>query len=327
MKKLFLAVFSILFFASVITPTSSNAQQTVERYRRIYADELARFADHTFWKTYKFDRMYFSSNGTFIQQLNDDWDGIEAGSMFTGTWDIVDDNICWTYDAKTDEKYKTSTNPYCYTVMTNSPADNFMTTHMESFRLYPAEGGIGAGLAFDWNRYAYDNYVFDPEYLPMVKEGYKTMGEYRRNGSIPGGTIIREELTDPWMQKYYDETVNRIFFIAHQSMYFNDKGFYFYIDEDGINNANGDVEKMLADGTRGRWQMKDNIHCWYLSENRSSCEFVMPEGKGLIRPYEGFFGIFYTGFTRVHGEMATGHLDPSETSAPALFNRLKDEQP
>jgi hypothetical protein len=153
------------------------------------------------------------------------------------------------------------------------------------------------------------------------------MAEYRRNGNIPFGTIKREELTDPWMQSYYDETVNRIFFIANQSMFFNDKGLFFFINENGISKSDGDIEKMKSNGTLGRWQMKDNIHCWFLSENRSSCEFVMPEGKGLIRPYEGIFGIFYTGFTRVHGEMATGHIDPSDTSAPELFNSLMDVAP
>jgi hypothetical protein len=186
---------------------------------------------------------------------------------------------------------------------------------------------IRSRMAFEWNRYAYDNYIFDPEYVEMVKEGMKTMGQHRRKGFMDGGTTIRAELEDPYMQRYYDETVNRIFFIANQSMYFNDKGLYFFITEENITNSFGDIDKMKSNGTFGRWQMKDNIHCWYLSENRSSCEFIMPEGKGLIRPYEGFFGLFYTGFTRVHGEMATGHLDPADTSAPNLFKRLENELP
>ena len=309
------------------TTGQSFAQTGTNNYRRIGDAEINRFMDHTFWKVHKLDRMYFNGDGTFIQQLNDDWENVENGSMYTGTWETKDGNLCWSYDSETAAKYGTSTQPYCYKVMTNSPADNYMTTHMESFRLYPAENeGLGT-LAFEWNRYAYDNYILDPEYVGMIKDGMKQMASYRRNGSIPFGTIKKEDITDPWMQNYYDETINRIFFIADQSMYFNDKGLYFFINERGINRSNGDIEKMKSNGSMGRWQIKDNIHCWFLNENRSSCEFVMPEGKGLIRPYEGIFGVFYTGFTRVHGEMATGHIDAIDTSAPDLFNSLADVAP
>lgn len=314
-----------LFVILSVWANDSFAQRNNDNLRRMNTEEIKRFADHTFWRTHKIDRFYFNGDGTFIQQLNDDWDGIENGTMFTGTWKAENEQLCWTYDEKTALVHKIPQEEFCYTVLTNSPADNFMTTHMETFRLYAA-GEENARVAFRWNRYAYDNYIFDPEYVEMVKEGMKTMNEHRRKGFMEGGSTLREDLT-PWMQKYYDETINRIFFIAHQSMYFNDKGLYFFITEDGITNAYGDLDKMKANGTFGRWQMKDNIHCWYLSENRSSCEFVMPEGKGLIRPYEGFFGVFYTGFTRVHGEMATGHLDPEETSAPNLFKGLQNELP
>lgn len=322
MQKLLFLVLTFIIFT-----TCHEASASGEKYRRINGNEIQRFADHTFWKTYKFDRFYFNSDNSFIQQLNDSWEGIPDGTMLTGSWSIENDNICWAYDEETANKFKTPTAPFCYTVMTNSPADNFMVTHGETFRLYDATDTQNWNPAFEWNQYAYDNYILDPEYVPMIQEGFKQMAQYRRNGSIPFGTIKREELTDPWIQKYYDETVNRIFFIAEQSMFFNDKGLYFFIMDEGINSAGGDIEKMISNGTLGRWQMKDNIHCWFLSENRSSCEFVMPEGKGLIRPYDGFFGVFYTGFTRVHGEMATGHIDPSETSAPALFKTLLDRQP
>jgi hypothetical protein len=313
----------ILISLSVGQIQSADAQD----FRRMNNAEIERFADHTFWRTHKLDRFYFNSNKTFIQQLNDSWEGVSDGTMLKGTWSIKNDNICWIYDEETDAKFNTGTNEFCYSIMTNSPADNFMTTHMETFRLFDANDTTSWNPAFEWNRYAYDNYILDPEYVPMIQEGLKQMGQYRRNGSIPFGTIKREELTDPWMQEYYDETVNRIFFIADQSMFFNDQGLFFFINERGINEANGDVDAMISTGAKGRWQMKDNIHCWFLSENRSSCEFVMPEGKGLIRPYNGFFGVFYTGFTRVHGEMATGHIDPADTSAPALFNRLMTQAP
>lgn len=314
-----------------VTSISSAAEAQNNTLRRIYDNELKIFADNeTYWKAHSLDRMYFSPDGTFIQQLNDGWNDIPVGTMFTGTWEVANDQICWTYDQKTADVYQTSPDPYCYEVLTNSPADNFLTTHMETFRLFPAnapESQAARTVAFEWNRYAYDNYILAPDYVDDVKTGLETMASYRRNGRIPDGTILREELADDWMKAYYDETVNRIFFIAEQLMFFNDKGLYFYTDEQKIRDANGDIDKMIATGTKGRWQMKDNIHCWFLSEGRSSCEFVVPEGQGLIRPYDGFFGIFYNGFTRVHGEMATGHISPDETSAPELFNRLMDVAP
>lgn len=325
MMRIFILLFLVCFtLTSMPSYAQSNGQQ---QYRRIKAGEIERFADHTFWKTYKLDRMYFNSNKSFIQQLNDGWNGIPSGTMLTGTWSITNDNICWTYDAQSAAKFNTPDTPFCYTVMTNSPADNFMTTHMETFRLYNAGDTTSWTPAFEWNRYAYDNYILDPDYVPIVQNGLKTMEDYRRNGSMPQGTIDRSALTDPWIQKYYDETVNRIFFIADQSMFFNDKGLFFFINEQGIQSAKGNVDQMIASGSKGHWQMKDNIHCWFISGNRGSCEFIMPEGKGLIRPYSGFFGVFHTGFTRVHGEMATGHIDPADTAAPALFMRLLTEAP
>lgn len=294
-------------------------------FRRLYNDELALLTDnHTFWKVHKLDRMYFAPDGTFIQQLNDGWNNIEPGTMFTGTWKIENDQICWNYDAKTADVYQTSSDPYCYQVMTNSPADNFMVTHMETFRLYPVIENSQAQRipAFEWDRYAYDNYVLEPEFVPTIQQALQTMASYRRAGYIPGGTIIRDELTSERMQQYYDIAINKVFFIAQEQMFFNDKGLYFFTDEGKIAEANGNVDEMIATGIMGRWQMKDNIHCWYLSENRSSCEYVVPEGRGLIRPYEGFLGFHHSSFSRVHGEMAVGHLAPGETSAPALFNRL-----
>ena len=322
-KSVICVAFAFIIFLSAVNPSFAQNNS----FRRISDAEINRFMDHTFWKIHKLDRIYFNSDGTFIQQLNDDWDGVENGSMYTGTWEAKNSELCWTYDAQTAEKYATTTNPFCYTVLTNSPADSYMTTHMESFRLYSTEPGQLGTIAFEWNRYAYDNYVLDPEYIETVQNGLKQMATYRRAGNIPSSTIRKEKLTDPWMQNYYDETVNRIFFIADQSMFFNDKGLYFFINENGINKSNGDIENMLSNGSKGRWQMKDNIHCWFLSGNRSSCEFIMPKGKGLIRPYDGIFGVFYTGFTRVHGEMATGHIDPNDTSAPELFNSLLNVAP
>lgn len=328
MTQIFSRVTCAFLFILTLTTFSftASAQDTL---RRIFDDEIKLFANHTFWKIFTSDRMYFAPDGTFIQQLNDGWNNIAPGTIFTGKWEAKDGNLCWTYDAKTADIYQTSTDPYCYEVLTNSPSDSYMTTHVETFRLYPVINDPNAirTVAFEWNQYAYDNYILDPEFVTTIQENLRTMATYRRNGHIPGGTINRSELANDWMKAYYDTTINRIFFVADQMMFFNEHGFYFFTDEGRIAAANGNIDQMIATGTRGRWQMKDNIHCWFLSENRSSCEYVVPEGQGLTRPYEGFFGVFYDGFTRVHGEMAVGHLDPNETSAPELFNRLLTVRP
>ena len=72
--------------------------------------------------------------------------------------------------------------------------------------------------------------------------------------------------------------------------------------------------------------MKDNIHCWYLSENRSSCEYVLPKGEGLVRPYDGFMGVHFNAFTRVYSEGDVGHMDPDDSNAPELFRYLIEVQ-
>lgn len=316
----------LLTFTLICYSGPASAQDTL---RRIYDDEVRLFADHTFWKIFSSDRMYFAPDNTFVQQLNDGWNNITPGTVFTGTWEVADGHLCWTYDQKTADIYQTSSDPYCYEVLTNSPADNYMTTHVETFRLFPVtdDPSVIRSIAFEWNQYAYGNYILEPEFVDTIQENLAQMAEYRRMGHIPGGTIKREEMANEWMQAYYDTAINHIFFVADQMMFFNDKGFYFFTDEERIRQANGNMDQLLATGTRGRWLIKDNIHCWFLSENRSSCEYVVPEGRGLTRPYEGFFGVFYDGFTRVHGEMAVGHLAPDETSAPQLFRHLLTVRP
>jgi len=325
-------IFPRIFFATFLALMllfASGGASAQDGMRRIYDSEIQLFANHTFWKIFSNDRMYFAPDNSFIQQLNDGRNNVVPGTILTGTWNVAGGHLCWTYDRETADLHQTSSDPYCYEVLTDSPADNYMTTHVESFHLFPVtnDPDVIRTPSFAWNQYAYDNYILEPEFVMTIRENLIQMGKYRQALDIPDGTIQREELTDEWMKAYYDTAINHIFFVADQMMFFNDKGLYFFISEGDISRANGDVDQMIKAGRRGRWLIKDNIHCWFLIDGGSSCEYVVPEGRGLTRPYEGFFGVFYDGFTRVHGEMAVGHLAPDETSAPELFKKLLNEEP
>lgn len=324
-KAMFCLLLTVIFVHGATTQAA--AQNPQPSFRQMNENELKRFADNnTYWKRHTLDHFYFNSDGTFIQQLNDRWNGIPEGTMFTGTWNINGGNMCWTYSQETRDVYKTSIDPYCYAVLTDSPASSFMTTHAEIFRLYPLENGIiSQDPAFEWQAWVYGNYILDPEYAPKIKDALDVMSSYRRNGKIDNGTINRADLNAD-MQAYYDLVADRIFYVTTDRMLFRKDGMFFYISGDDINEAKGDVDKMIAAGSKGYWTMKDNIHCWYLSENRSSCEYVLPKGKGLVRSYDGFMGVHYNAFTRVYTEGDVGHMDPDDSNAPELFNKLINAQ-
>jgi len=63
------------------------------------ASEDISFADKTYFTIDRFDRIYFEKNGTFQQQLADEFNNLPAGSILFGDWvyDDVKSQLCITY--------------------------------------------------------------------------------------------------------------------------------------------------------------------------------------------------------------------------------------
>lgn len=293
--------------------------------RKIDAREIKRMTDdNTFWELGKLDRIFLKNDNSFVQQINDGWKSLPPGTFFKGAWEIKDDSLCWTYDADTVQKFGLNNGQNCFDVYTHEPAATFMTTHVEETSLKPRGSGPNGPTIFRLNQWHHDNYLIDPAYVPQVIAGVKTMQTYRLKygGQIPGGTIKREEMNAD-MQAYYDVMVDKIFFIVGDYMFFDDSGYYYWIQAKDIVAAKGNIDEMIKHTQIGKWSVKDNIHCWYVNANTRSCEYILPAGKGLMRDYEGILGIHYTTFSRVHGEGAVGHMDPEDSESPELFVKLQ----
>ena len=326
MKKT-LSLLGLYLFATIIMVENMSHASELPTFTKLKQDKLQRVTDNnTFWKKYNLDRIYFAPDKSFTQQLNNPEGSSTPGTILRGTWAIKDDLVCWTYaNSEQENNLNVSNTDFCYSVYSDAPNDTFMTTHAEEFILYQTINGVEErSPSFKWNRWAYDNYVIDPSYVSMAQKGLDTMKEYRYTKTIPGGTIDRSKLNDR-MKSYYDEVIGKIFFIGDNLMYFHKNGGYFSTSETRIENADRDISFLTAPVRFGQWSMKDNIHCYGRSESSSvNCEFVFPFKKGLVREYDGTLGMHRNGFTRVHGEMAVGHILPSESSFPELFKRVDE---
>ena len=313
---------SFMFVVSLfLTPSIAHAQKQM---RKLPASGIAKVTDgNTFWRRYTLDRVHFKHDKTFIQQINDGWKNLPAGTTFTGTWKISDDSLCWKYDTKTAQQNTLPSAAICFDVYTTNPKKGFMTSHEDKLFFKPSGSGESGPNIFTFDQWHFDNYIFDAEYVEPLKAGLQQSKIYRKEhrGDIPDGTIKREEML-PYMQEYYDEMINRIFFIVGDYMFFDDKGNYYWIWSKDIIEADGNISKMVAKVRRGTWKIKDNIHCWRHNSG-SSCEYVFPKGKGLMRDYDGIFGVHHSYFTRVHGEGAVGHMDTEDSESPELYELLK----
>ncbi|GEM_PF-3464563 len=316
---------SFLFALCVLIPLQDAlAQQSANR--KIGAAEIAKMTDNnTFWELGKLNRIYFKPDNSLVQQINDGWNGLPAGTIFKGTWTIKNDTLCWAYSADTASQFKVSSSEVCFDVYTEEPAKTFMTTHVENTSLKPVGSGPNGPTIFRLNQWHHDDYVIDPAYAPQVVEALETMKAYRfrYGGAIPGGTIKREEMT-PAMQDYYDMMVDHIFFVVGDYMFFDDTGHYYWVQAPDILAAKGNVDEMLKKVQIGRWLVKDNIHCWFINSNIRSCEYILPRGKGLTRDYEGILGFHHSSFSRVHGEGAVGHMLGEDSESPELFEKLQE---
>lgn len=298
-------------------------EEDIPHFRQLTTQQMKRFVDNnTFFKQFNIDRVYFGPDGELIQQLNSGWNEVPVGTIYKGTWTLNERILCWRYDAETMQKHNIADTDFCYGVYTSAPDETFMTLHTEEFILFRVENGVQTQeVAFEWNRWAYDNYILEPEFVPEILEAMPVMRGYRNSYGIPDGTINRENLNER-MKKYYDEVIGQIFFIDEHLMYMHENGEYYYITESMIEELGENSEQLTHPERFGKWQMKDNIHCYTRTAIRGQCEFVAPEGRGLIRDYEGILGFHNNGFSRVHGEMAVGHMHPEDSSYPELFERV-----
>ncbi|PCH99084.1 MAG: hypothetical protein COB76_06480 [Alphaproteobacteria bacterium] len=310
----------------VMAMASGQAFAKNGEFKKMNDAQLKRITSNkTFWKKNAFDRFYFESGGEFIQQLNSGWNNVPLGTMFTGRWDIKNSAVCWTYDNETSALYKTPSTPFCYAVFSDASSDTFMTLHSEKIKLYSVKNGQQSSSAsFNWDRWASNNYILDPEFVPVLLSELKNIKEYRRQRNISDGTINRAELNDT-MKNYYDEAIGKIFYVAGDHMYFGKGGQFFYTTDSKIKKAH-DLSSLLGDDNFGTWSIKGNQHCFFRKgRSKPTCEFVAPKGKGLVRDYSGTLGFHNNGFSRIRGEMGVKHITPENSSSPELYKLVNEE--
>lgn len=322
---LLFSIFTFLAYFAISIGVADAQSNNTEESRKLSARDIAKVTDgNTIWKRGTFDRLYFQHDKKLVQQINDGWNNLPAGTIFTGKWNIKNNNLCWTYDQETQSKHKLPGKEICFDIYTTDPEEGFMTHHNEKLFFKPAGSGPNGPNIFSFSQWVYNNHVIDPEYIQGILKAMQTAASYRseHGGAMPGGTIKREEMNAN-MQNYYDAMINKIFFIVRDYMFFDDNGRYYWISANSITEANGDVKEMMKKVRVGRWNIKGNIKCWYLHARASSCEYVLPEGKGLTREFDGILGIHHSTFTRIHGEGGAGHMDPEDSESPELYEYLQ----
>jgi len=329
MKKIYRYGLAILILAACLVLHSPQSVAQSEA-RKIGADELKKLTDidRTFWDYKHLDRLYFSTNGTMLHQINEPWKNIPPGTILNAKWSIEGDTFCWQYDADDAQRQQVSANKICFDVYSNEKPDIFMTNNHPNIRMKPVGSGPKGSTIFTFHDWNVDSYILDPDFVPGALEAMQLMEDYRYmfGGHIPNGTINRSEM-NPVMQDYYDMMINNIFFINRDYMFFVDTGDYYWIQGEQIDAANGDIEKMIASAAKGSWSIKDNIHCWRVNDKMRSCEYVFPRGKGLYnREFEPFLGLHYSGMTRLHKDSVEhiGHIPPEKSETPELFKKLAE---
>jgi len=78
--------FTLLLLLTLFATNSVDASSLPEDY-----------ADKTFFTKNKLERIYFDNDGSFTQQLEQNWERIPAGNFIKGLWSIKDDQLCLMY--------------------------------------------------------------------------------------------------------------------------------------------------------------------------------------------------------------------------------------
>lgn len=324
-----LSIFFLLLLSIVVFNSNVYAENSK---RKISGQEIQNKMfdiNRTFWDYKQIDRFYFTTDGKLQHQINEPRGNIRLGSVLDAEWEVKGDNLCWTYIPATQKTYGFKNQELCFDLYTRETPDEFMIGNHPQIELKQvgARADSSNMLRFySWHR---GDYIYDPKYVPAVYKGMKTMAEYRSKykGRIPGGSIKREDMKS-FMKDYYDIAIGNIFAIDRDYMYFLPNGDFYHITGERIDEAHGDLDKMLKLASKGSWAIKNNIHCWAIdNSSRSSCEFVFPPRKGLKnRKFSHFLGTFHTGMTRIHNDNVehVRHITPEQSELPALFKKMAE---
>ena len=322
-------LFIFLACAFHLVSFDAVAQENKSYIRKISGEEMQTKMfniERTFWGYKNIDRFHFKTDGELRHQINGSHEHIPQGSILIARYAVRDNSLCWQYTPESVQQFSLQNNTQCYDLFTREDFKEFMIGNHPSIRLKQVGATAEAKTILNFYSWHRDDYIYDPKYVKYIDIGMDRMEEYRKKylGVIPGGTINRENLSD-FMKEYYDIAIGKVFAIDRDYMYFLPNGDFYWITGDRIDSANEDLEEMIRLTSRGKWLIKDNIHCWRVGKG-VSCEFVFPRGKGLNdRKFDSFLGTFHTGMTRIHDDSVehVRHIDPSETEKPELFMRLK----
>jgi hypothetical protein len=326
MRRLYFLFLAFIFVGATATDAFSKNPK-----RRISGEEMKESmfsVDRTYWAYKQIDRYYFKTDGTFLHQINEPKGNIPIGTVLNAKYYVQGDLLCWEYSQADIQTFGFKGDPLCFSLYTRETKDEFMVDHHPIIRLKaPGAGPDDEPIIFFYS-WHFDDFIFDPKFVPAVLNGMKTMEKYRKdhNGIIPDGTINREELRS-YMKEYYDMAIGKILYINRDYMYYLKNGDAYWITEELISKAKGDVKKAAEYASKGSWSIKGNIHCWsFPKDGTSSCEFVFPRGIGLRdREFKHFLGTHHTGMTRIHNEEGSlvQHLTVENSYHPKVFEYLR----
>lgn len=278
-------------------------------------------ANNSFWTINKLDRFFFSANGTFSQQLNDDHENYENGKILEGSYSIENKNLCLKYNENQGQ------DKFCFAVYSPNLKDtDFFQQYDDTFQLHRVlpNQSINPKPSFVWNKWAHNSYIFSPDYAPLIKNTFDKVKNIIRLKKLPeNGSINPSNLTDVG-KDFYDEVVGKILFLGGHVEYIGANGHFFTTTEDAIVKFK-DTNKFLHDRHFGKWVIQDNIFCaQYFEDNKMFCELLMPRGKGLVRPYDGLLGFHHNGFSRVYNELGFKRMQPAEAPHSEFFKKIEN---
>jgi hypothetical protein len=322
MFYLHLLFFTLIALFSISSPALANDQERQIAGREIKSKMLN--IERTFWDHKHLDRYFFKPNGELQHQVNEPRLQIPLGTVMTATHYISNNSLCWKYSDEDTQKYQLSQRAQCFDLFAKGSPSDFMKDHAPKVNLKKVGATATDPRIMRFRYWNTGSYIFDAKFIPALKKGLETIKTYRKqhNGIIPNGTIERDDMR-AFMKQYYDDVIGKVFAIDRSYVYFHKGGDYYWIDGKRIDEANGDINKMVSAATKGTWSIRDNIHCWSVSNrDASSCEFVFPPARGLRdRKFTHFLGVNQNYFSRIHDDPVEQlrHIAPEDTELPALF--------
>ncbi len=153
-------------------------------------------ANKTFFTAHKFDRIFFASDNTFSQQLEENWGNTTAGHIIQGRWKFnkSTSKICLIYISPISRKY-------CYNFVRNNKTAGYYATDDNN------------SIHFFWEETKHGNWLLSPEGIHLLKKAYN--GE-----EIEGNDEIDKEI--------YNYLINKTIKLP------NDDHFIFKEENEGV---------------------------------------------------------------------------------------------